>query len=81
MNELNLTYEDLMDKNHNAKKQGNVALSVSNECLNCGDERIKKKIQSAFKMACINYAPSPVIFRGKKYERRSLIEAKRTMLD
>ena len=81
MNDLNLTYEDLVEKNHQSKKQENIALNLSNECLSCGDERIKKKIQSAFKMACINYTPSPVIFRGKRYERRGLIEAKRTMLD
>jgi len=49
--------------------------------MSCGDERMKRKVASAFKMACFNYAPSPVIFRGKKYERRALIESKRTMLD
>jgi len=49
--------------------------------MTCGDERIRKKVATAFKIACFNYAPSPVIFRGKKYERRALIEAKRTMLD
>ena len=99
LNDLNITYEDLLQKDQDAKqkidkshqnffkkektKDGNtnLALLLSNECLTHGDERMKKKITQAFKMACIHYAPSPVIFRGKRYERKNLIEAKRIMLD
>ena len=90
LNDLNLTYEDLMSKDKSVIKgqsgrlndaTKSIAVRLSNECMSCGDERMKKKVTSAFKMACIDYAPSPVIFRGKRYERRNLIEAKRTMLD
>ena len=100
LNDLNITYEDLVQKDKDAKQHmerthnanpfskekiktvpRNLSLLLTDECLSCGDERMKKKITSAFKMACFHYAPSPVIFRGKKYERKGLIEAKRTMLD
>ena len=45
------------------------------------DENIRKQVYNAFKLACIHYKPSPVLYRGHKYNRRALIEAKRTMLD
>ena len=32
-------------------------------------------------MACVYYKPSPVLYRGNKYDRKDLIEAKRQMLD
>ena len=32
-------------------------------------------------MACVYYKPSPVLYRGHKYNRRALIEAKRSILD
>jgi hypothetical protein len=46
LSELNLTYEELMEKNHLLKKKDckNIALHLSNECLSCGDERVKKKV-------------------------------------
>ena len=46
-----------------------------------GDEHLKKQIHQAFKLACVYYKPSPVLYRGNKYNRRALIEAKRQMLD
>ena len=45
------------------------------------NENLRKQIHSAFKMACVYYKPSYVLYRGYKYERRKLIEAKRQMLD
>jgi hypothetical protein len=46
-----------------------------------GNENFKKQILQAFKLACVYYKPSPVIYRGHSYNRRSLIEAKRQILD
>ena len=48
---------------------------------NISNEHLRKQIHQAFKMACVYYKPSPVLYRGNKYDRRSLIEAKRQMLD
>ena len=48
---------------------------------NLADEALRKQIYQAFKMACVYYQPSPVLYRGNKYNRRALIEAKRQMLD
>lgn len=45
------------------------------------DELLKKQIHQAFKLATVYYKPSPVLYRGQYYNRRSLIEAKRQMLD
>lgn len=45
------------------------------------DDNLRSQVYQAFKMACVYYKPSPVLYRGQKYNRRSLIEAKRCMLD
>ena len=45
------------------------------------DDHIRKSIHQAFKMACVYYKPSPVLYRGYRYNRRALIEAKRGLLD
>jgi len=37
-------------------------------------------IKEAFKMACIQYKPSYVPFRGCKYERRQMVEVKEKLL-
>jgi hypothetical protein len=58
-----------------------IAVKLSDECMACGDEKMKRKISQAFKMACIHYSPSPVLYRGQKFDRKKLIEVKRTMLD
>lgn len=58
-----------------------LAVKLTDECMQCGDDKLKKKICQAFKMACINYSPSPVLYRGQKFDRKKLIEVKRTMLD
>ena len=58
-----------------------IAIKLSDECTSCGDAGIRRKISQAFKMACIHYEASPVLYRGYKFDRKKLIEAKRTMLD
>ena len=45
------------------------------------DDGLRKQIHQAFKLACVYYKPSPVLYRGSSFNRRSLIEAKRQMLD
>ena len=54
-----------------------IAVQLSDECTSCGDPRIKKKINTAFKMACVQYKPSWVLYRGNRFIRKRLIEAKR----
>ena len=41
------------------------------------DDALKKQLHQAFKLATVYYKPSPVLYRGHRYNRRSLIEAKR----
>ena len=41
------------------------------------DEALRKQLHQAFKLATVYYKPSPVLYRGNRYNRRSLIEAKR----
>ena len=45
------------------------------------DEHLRKQVHQAFKLAAVYYKPSPVLYRGNRYNRRALIEAKRQMLD
>jgi hypothetical protein len=60
LNETKLTFEDLAKGVKMASKaesgaelESKLAVKVSDECMSCGDEKIKRRINQAFKMACI----------------------------
>jgi hypothetical protein len=61
--------------------QQKLTLSVDEDCLNCGLEKYRPAIKSAFKMACIQYRPRPVHFNKKRYERASIVNIKRQMVE
>ena len=48
------------------------SVNLKTECMSCSGH--DPSIYSAFKMACLNYAPSEVTFNGKVYPRKQLIE-------
>lgn len=60
------------------KKQEPV-LHVDNRCLSCSGQ--SPFILSAFKMACLQYSPSPVEFEGCHYERGELLAKRQNLLD
>lgn len=77
-----------LDSNHNGQGAGSrfdmtdsgtyQAITMGEEWPKLiGNEFLNKQIHQAFKLACVYYKPSPVLYRGNSYNRRSLIEAKR----
>lgn len=63
---------------------GNKVISFDAKCLQgCDSEGNGKNVMSlmkAFKMACLSYRPSSVIFDQKSFDRSSLIEAQGYLL-
>lgn len=49
-----------------------LSVSLKPECMSCTGQG--PLVYSAFKMACLNYAPSEIMYEGKNYTRQVLIE-------
>lgn len=54
-------------------------ISVDNRCLSCCGQ--SQNVISAFKMACLQYAPGTVSFRKKSYTRSELLDLRSTLLE
>mmetsp|Transcript_36331 Transcript_36331/g.66011 ORF Transcript_36331/g.66011 Transcript_36331/m.66011 type:complete len:603 (+) Transcript_36331:2-1810(+) len=52
---------------------------VDNRCLSCSGQA--PLVLSAFKMACLQYAPSPVDYEGIQHDRTDLMNRRRSLLD
>jgi len=57
------------------------SLQLDEECLSCSLEKYRPMLKAAFKTACITYKPSGVPFNGVQYERTSLINLKRQLIE
>jgi hypothetical protein len=55
-------------------------ISLNKNCLTHSDAAHNETVMKAFKMACLNYEPSPVFFENTLYCRTDLIEAKDNLL-
>ena len=55
-------------------------LKIDEDCLACSLDKYRPTIKEAFKMACVEYKPSGVPFRGNNYLRKSMIEIKDNLL-
>lgn len=55
-------------------------IEIDGECLSCSLEKYRPMIKEAFKMACVQYKPSGIPFRGDNFKRSSLIEIKEAVL-
>lgn len=55
-------------------------VSLDSNCLAHSDAMSNEITMKAFKMACLQYRPSPVKFEQCDYTRKELIEAKNTLL-
>ena len=55
-------------------------LQLDEECQTCSFTKSRPIVKEAFKMACLNYKPSRVPFRGGEYDRKSLLEFRETIL-
>lgn len=87
----------LKDQSHfnklsNSKNKANllddqIAIKLNEDCLQCNNLKHNqnpshiKMLHTAFKMACINYKSSNIIFRGKNLTRKSLMEVRTNLLE
>ena len=62
-------------------KEEKTMLQLDNDCLSCSLEKYRPTIKQAFKMACVQYQPKPVCFKDKKYQRKSLINLKKQLVE
>ena len=53
---------------------------VDEDCLSCSLDRYRPMIKEAFKMACLQYKPTAVPFKGYQYARKNLLELKHKIL-
>jgi len=58
---------------------GNPVISVDQRCLSCSGQA--QTVLAGFKMACLQYAPGPVSFAKKTYQRGDLSELRQKLLD
>lgn len=58
------------------KKLGKQVVSVDERCLACSGQATT--VLKAFKVACLQYSPSPVVYSGQEYKRTDLL---RTLSD
>lgn len=54
-------------------------ISLDNRCLSCSGHG--QTVLSGFKMACLQYTPSPVAFANKTHNRMELLELRQKLLD
>merc|ERR1712217_36768 len=53
-------------------------LSVDKRCLSCSGQ--STHILQAFKMACLSYSPSPILYMGKENKREELVDRMSTLI-
>lgn len=68
-----------IDGKDNEFKKANI-VSLNKNCLSHSDAVQNDTVMKAFKMACLNYEPSPVEFENNMYSRLELIEAKKNLI-
>jgi len=55
-------------------------VSLDTNCQTCAPGNQNEAVMKAFKLACLQYKPSPVIFEQTKFKREELIAAKNQLL-
>ena len=69
------------DGEDSAEERAQNPMSIDDHCLSCSLEKYRPVISEAFKMACVQYKPGPVSFLGTNYDRKSLVNLKRNMIE
>ncbi|OMJ74158.1 hypothetical protein SteCoe_26977 [Stentor coeruleus] len=70
------------ESKHNSNKSVNVSkpsVTIDTKCLTCSGQ--PNFITSAFKLACLAYAPTSVMFKDIIYERSELIDIQKRIVD
>lgn len=60
------------------KQQSNV-ISIDKRCLSCAGQ--SSSVISAFKIACLAYEPSQVVYHDKKFTRKEMLRLQRSILE
>ena len=58
---------------------GRASISLDKQCISCSGQ--VNMITSAFKIACLAYTPSPVLYKDSSYTRIELLEQQRKMIE
>mmetsp|Transcript_65381 Transcript_65381/g.181852 ORF Transcript_65381/g.181852 Transcript_65381/m.181852 type:complete len:626 (+) Transcript_65381:39-1916(+) len=58
---------------------GGPVISVDQRCLSCSGQA--QTVLAGFKIACLNYAPGPVSFARKNFQRPDLLDLRQKLLD
>ena len=85
VSEKTTTDDEIREKLQNEKrgpsqKRDGVSLAIDEDCLSCTLGKYKPMVKEAFKMACVQYRPSVVPFRGSNYPRRQMVDLKEDLL-
>jgi len=62
-----------------AQKAGKGYINVDPNCVGCSNKN-NDVIMKHFKTACLGYAPNPVVFRNKEFERQQLLAFRKYIL-
>lgn len=60
-------------------KHQKAVINLDKQCFSCTGQ--SSVVLNAFKIACLAYAPSPVLFQGEKFTRRELLEYQNKILE
>ena len=60
-------------------KPQKAVIKLDKQCFSCTGQ--SSVVLNAFKIACLAYAPSPVLFQGEKFTRRELLEYQNKILE
>jgi hypothetical protein len=59
-------------------KKGPQVINVDTRCLSCSGQA--PTVMTAFKMACLQYTPSQILYHGKEYDRQELLHHRETLV-
>jgi hypothetical protein len=59
--------------------QGSKVVSVDRNCFNCSPQ--PNLVLKAFKMACLNYKPSDILWNNKEYSRMQILKLRKMMVE
>ncbi|OMJ68755.1 hypothetical protein SteCoe_33696 [Stentor coeruleus] len=78
-NQDEIDRESIFLMGYKQKKQQNAVVSIDKRCLSCTGQ--SSSIISAFKLACLAYEPSSVMYHDKKFTRNEMLRLQKNILE
>ena len=66
--------------NSDSRRPKEHVIGLDANCMQCANTQNNEATVKAFKMACLSYKPSTVVFENATYTRKQLIRAKETLM-